>query len=172
MFGLYSQSLPGQPVINLSTLSSNLLNSPWFYTEIQQQDSSSSSTTTQSNNNNNKNHTNNNNNKNHTSRLNYHHHQQLLMNTMKVVGTASKLAISSSSSNQHTHRNNIIKFSRYSTMSTLESFNKNDIDNGIFLGLCRVLVVNQYTVTTDIISDVDISIAIQKGCDCIYSSSR
>lgn len=90
---------------------------------------------------------------------------------MKVVGTASKLAISSSS-NQHVHRTNIIKFSRYSTMSALESFNKEDIDNGIFLGLCRVLVVNQHTVATDIISDMDISEAIQKGCDCIYSSSR
>lgn len=146
--------------MNLSTLSSNLLNSPWFYTEIQQD----SSSTSPSNNNKNLN------SNNHTSRLNYHHHQQLLINTMKVVGTASKLALSSL--NQHIHRTNIIKFSRYSTMSTLESFTKKDIDNGIFLGLCRVLVVNQYTVTTDIISDVDISIAIQKGCDCIYSSSR
>ena len=85
---------------------------------------------------------------------------------MKVAGTAAKLSIPN-----HLHRN-IIRFSRYSTMSNLQSFNQDEIDNGVFLGLCRVLVVNQYSVSTDIITDVDISKAIEKGHDCIYSSSR
>ena len=64
----------------------------------------------------------------------------------------------------------IFRFSRYSTISNLQSIPRSALEGGVFLGLCRVLVVNQLTVETSI-EEADIMAGLQRGCDCVYSST-
>jgi hypothetical protein len=103
---------------------------------------------------------------------------------LKVASTAGKLAVQRSArlsggggsdfgasgskpsrSTPHIHR-----FSRYSTISNLRDMSREAPEGGVFLALCRVLVVQQHTISTTI-EDADIMAGLQQGCDCIYSSA-
>lgn len=87
----------------------------------------------------------------------------------KVVGSAKKL--STIPSPQHADvSKGLIRFSRYSTISTLQDFNKDSIEKGVFLSLCRVLIVHQRTINTPI-ETADIIESITLNYDALYSSA-
>jgi hypothetical protein len=66
----------------------------------------------------------------------------------------------------------LLRFSKYSTVSTLLHFNDQQLQSGLSLALCRVLIVRLKTITNKFIEDIDIQQAIQQGYDAIYSSLR
>ena len=98
-------------------------------------------------------------------------------NALRVAGTAAKLAVqrvapinSSSTPKPSKSAPHIYRFSRYSTISNLRGLGREALEGGVFLALCRVLVVQQHTVA-GAIQDADILTGLQQGCDCIYSSA-
>lgn len=86
--------------------------------------------------------------------------------TLPATHTA-KSSAKTTASNPPPH---IYRFSRYSTISNLHSFSRAALEGGVFLALCRVLVVKQLTVE-GAIGDVEILSGLQQGCDCIYTSA-
>ncbi|KAJ1435239.1 hypothetical protein B484DRAFT_428922 [Ochromonadaceae sp. CCMP2298] len=91
-----------------------------------------------------------------------------VMQTLQVAGTASRLAAKAV-------RQKVdgkvpgVRFSRYSTISSMAGMGQADLEGGVFLSLCRVLVTQQHTVEGDI-RTADIAEALRQGCDCVYSS--
>lgn len=82
-------------------------------------------------------------------------------NALKMAGVAQRKA---------TKRNHLdLRFSRFSTLSNLREVSREDAESGLFLALCRVLIVQQRTIAQDI-SERDISDALATGCDCVYST--
>lgn len=65
----------------------------------------------------------------------------------------------------------ILRFSKYSTLTTLLSYSEEQLHSGICLALCRVLMMRIKTVT-HFIEDQDILSAMQQGYDAVYSSLR
>lgn len=63
------------------------------------------------------------------------------------------------------------RFSKYSMISSMNEYSSEQLENGVFLALCRVLIVKQKTVQT-IISDADIVEAMEQGYDAIFSAKK
>lgn len=63
----------------------------------------------------------------------------------------------------------VLRFSKYSTLSTMLSYSEPQLRQGLCLALCRVLIVRVKTIPT-FIEDFDISSAFQQGYDAVYSS--
>jgi hypothetical protein len=66
-----------------------------------------------------------------------------------------------------------LRFSRYSSLSpsSRSQFSEEELEQGIFLALCRVIVLQQKTIATHHISESDIAEAIKLNYDTIYSSA-
>jgi hypothetical protein len=82
----------------------------------------------------------------------------------RVSGTALRLATAQGDRHH-------MRFSRYSTMSSAQNFTSDQLEQGVFLSLCRVLIVHQRTINT-VISPADIQDAISQNYDALYSSLR
>lgn len=65
----------------------------------------------------------------------------------------------------------VLRFSKYSTISTMTSYPESQTQSGICLALCRVLMVRIKTINT-YVDDLDITASLQQGYDAIYSSLR
>ena len=63
-----------------------------------------------------------------------------------------------------------LRFSRYSSISNIKEFSQDDLEGGVFLALCRVLILNQKTVEGEITA-ADVDDAMRLHFDAIYSSS-
>jgi hypothetical protein len=102
-----------------------------------------------------------------------------IAHAMQFAGTASRLATQRKANLSDPHGGapdaskpgapHIYRFSRYSTISNMQSIGREQLEHGVFLALCRVLVVQQLTVASAI-EEADIMAGLQKGCDCVYSS--
>lgn len=86
----------------------------------------------------------------------------------KVVGTAAKLCTAPAVQQADVSKG-LIRFSRYSTLSILQEFSQDDIERGVFLSLCRVLIVHQKTIPTAIQTS-DIMEATSLNYDALYST--
>ena len=86
-----------------------------------------------------------------------------LQDVHNIAGAAAKLALRSSSEKP------IMRFSKYSTISTIASYSKKQLEKGVLLSLCRVLIVKQQTINK-YIEDSDIISAVEQGYDTLYSS--
>lgn len=84
----------------------------------------------------------------------------------KVSGTALRLATAPSAEDG---TEDVVRFSRYSTISRLRDFSEAELEQGVFLSLCRVLIVHQRTVDTPI-AQADIVEAMALNYDALYSS--
>lgn len=146
VFGLHAQALPGRSPDDLSKLADNWLGTVWFHAEPPPGVPV-------------------------TPEAAY---------VLKSAGTAAKL--SQHRSRQLSPRSgadariyaaspHILHFSRYSTISDIARFTEEQLNEGIFLSLCRVLVVKQKTIAKDI-EDADIIEAVQEQYDCLYSTLR
>jgi hypothetical protein len=65
----------------------------------------------------------------------------------------------------------IFRFSKYSMISSLNTYSPEQLENGVILALCRVLIIKQKTITT-LISDEDIQEALEGGYDAVFSSFK
>jgi hypothetical protein len=81
----------------------------------------------------------------------------------KVAGSACRLAKAARPARH-------LLFSRYSCLSSVRDFSKDDLEGGVFLALCRVLILNQMTVEGPI-TEAQIEEAERLHCDALYSSS-
>ena len=82
----------------------------------------------------------------------------------RVSGTALRLATAQTPGDrQH------LTFSRYSTMSSVQGFNADQLEQGVFLALCRVLIVHQRTISTAI-TPAEVAEAAAQNYDALYSS--
>lgn len=160
VFGLHAQALPYKANANLQQLGGELFSTAWFHSEPPPGIAVSL------------------------------RQNKDVAGALRVAGTAARLAVQRSatmtggapgtekqgrSSNQPQPQpqpqQHILRFSRYSTISNLRDLSKQALEGGVFLALCRVLVVQQLTVTTTI-QDADIMAGLQQGCDCVYSSAK
>lgn len=108
------------------------------------------------------------------------HQRKEVASALKVAGTAANLSVQrvanlnsaapSGASKASRSAPHVFRFSRYSTISNLQDLSGETLQGGVFLALCRVLVVQQLTVANPIV-DADIMAALQQGCDCIYSTA-
>lgn len=64
-----------------------------------------------------------------------------------------------------------VRFSKYSSISSLTSYNDQQHEKGVFLALCRVLINKQISIE-GIIEDRDIVEASMNGYDAIFSNSK
>ena len=175
MFGLHAQSLPFKSTQNLSQLAGEVFSTAWFHSEPPVVNSSITAGGVNTYNYPNSN-----------ARGNSSIHKNAeVANALKVAGTASRLAVQRNAVLAGTAGPNIantakkdkekegaphiFRFSRYSTISNLPEMSSSKLEGGVFLALCRVLVVQQLTVNTSI-EDADIMAGLQQGCDCVYSS--
>jgi hypothetical protein len=65
----------------------------------------------------------------------------------------------------------VLRFSRFSSVSHIKDFDADELHNGVFLSLCRVLILHQRTVTGPI-EDSDIQEALAMNYDTLYSTTR
>lgn len=56
-------------------------------------------------------------------------------------------------------------------ISLMNEYTSEQLENGVFLALCRVLIVKQKNIQT-MISDTDILEAVEQGYDAIFSSMK
>ena len=63
-----------------------------------------------------------------------------------------------------------LRFSRHSTPKGIGSCSKEELEEGIFISLCRVLLYRVSTINDDI-DDNDIEAALKHGCDAVYSTT-
>lgn len=68
-------------------------------------------------------------------------------------------------------QNQRFRFSKYSMISLMNEYTSEQLENGVFLALCRVLIVKQKNIQT-MISDTDILEAVEQGYDAIFSSMK
>lgn len=87
-----------------------------------------------------------------------------VLNTLKVAGSASRLCVQ-----RPKKKPEPLWFSRYSNLTSLDYFKDDELNNGVFLALCRALIVQQKTIAKKIDSD-DIVVAMQENYDCLFSS--
>eukprot|EP01032_Pedospumella_encystans_P017603 gene17603-20052_t len=155
VFGLHAQALPYKANANLQQLAGELFSTAWFHSEPpvglavslrQNKD---------------------------------------IAGALRVAGTAARLSVQRHAVMEPTAgkdrtkapppqaqpQQHILRFSRYSTISNLRHLSQASLEGGVFLALCRVLVVQQLTVNTPI-GDADIMAGLQQGCDCIFSSAN
>jgi hypothetical protein len=64
-----------------------------------------------------------------------------------------------------------LRFSRFSTITNMKKFTKNQIEKGVFIALCRVLIINQKIINVPI-NDIDIIDAANNNFDCLYSTVK
>ncbi len=64
-----------------------------------------------------------------------------------------------------------LRFSKYSLISTMNSFSDEQLESGLCLSLCRVLIIKQKTIHQHI-TDQDIIEASQQQYDALFSSKR
>lgn len=158
VFGLHAQALPYKANANLQQLGGELFSTAWFHSEPPPGIAVSL------------------------------RQNKDVAGALRVAGTAARLAVQRSATMAggapgvdkhgrpaHQHQpqpqQHILRFSRYSTISNLRDLSKQTLEGGVFLALCRVLVVQQHTVSTTI-QDADIMAGLQQGCDCVYSSAK
>jgi hypothetical protein len=84
-----------------------------------------------------------------------------LQDIHNIAGAASKLA------NRNTEKQQI-RFSRYSTISTIANYSDKQLEKGLLLALCRVLIVKQKTIE-GIVTNAHIVDATTSGYDAIWS---
>eukprot|EP01038_Epipyxis_sp_PR26KG_P010789 gene10789-14486_t len=91
------------------------------------------------------------------------HQYKEISQLLSVAGSASRLA---------TQRDGYLnlRFSRYSTISTLKDYSAEDIQSGVCLALCRVLISKQMTIQKPI-DDEDIIQALSLNYDTLYSTT-
>jgi hypothetical protein len=65
----------------------------------------------------------------------------------------------------------IFRFSKYSLLSSLNSYTNEQIENGIFLSLCRVLIIKQKNISS-LISEQEIEEAVSQGYDALFSTIK
>ncbi len=160
VFGLHAQALPYKSNANLQQLAGELFSTAWFHSEP-------------------------------PAGLAVSLRQNRdIAGALRVAGTAARLSVQRHAVMEPTpgqDKNNdrpkatvqaqaqpqqhILRFSRYSTISNLRHLSQAALEGGVFLALCRVLVVQQLTVNTPI-TDADIMAGLQQGCDCIFSSAK
>lgn len=87
-----------------------------------------------------------------------------LRTTLHEAGFASRCLRAATASTRP-----VLRFSKYSTLSTMMSYSEPQLQQGLCLALCRVMIVRVKTINT-FIEDLDISAAFQQGYDAIYSS--
>jgi hypothetical protein len=92
--------------------------------------------------------------------------EELLAIQKRASQYAKKLATINSSSAKPIYR-----FSKYSMISTLNSYSAEQLENGVMLALCRVLIIKLKTVSA-MITDEDIEDALAHGCDAIFSNFK
>lgn len=63
-----------------------------------------------------------------------------------------------------------LRFSRHSTPKGIGACSKDELEEGIFISLCRVLLYRVSTINDDI-DDSDIEAALKHGCDAVYSTA-
>ena len=179
VFGLYAQSVPFKAATNLSQMAGELFSTAWFHTEPPSHhgggDGGADDGVVVGGN----------------KRGKHNGNSKVAVSAevahaLQVAGTASKLAVqrnsgannttsNSSGSNSKSSNNNnkphLFRFSRYSSISNLQAMSGAALEGGVFLALCRVLVVQQLTVTAHSgpIEEQDIMTGLQQGCDCVYS---
>lgn len=85
-----------------------------------------------------------------------------LQDVHNIAGAAKKLAL-------RPHERPVIRFSKFSTISSIANYSSKQLEKGVLLALCRVLIVKQQTITTAI-EDQDILEAANLGYDALYSS--
>lgn len=86
----------------------------------------------------------------------------------KVSGTARRLATAPPQPSRRTD-GGVLRFSRYSTMSSTADLDSDQLERGVFLSLCRVLIVHQRTVSGPI-TEADIVEASVGNFDAVYST--
>jgi len=64
-----------------------------------------------------------------------------------------------------------LRFSKFSTVSTLMSYSEDQLQKGVCLALCRVLIVRIKNIP-GFIEDADLVTAMQQGYDAVYSTLR
>lgn len=62
-----------------------------------------------------------------------------------------------------------LRFSKYSMISSINDYSSSQLENGIFLALCRVLIIKQKTIT-NAITDAEVTEAMLQGYDALFSS--
>lgn len=63
-----------------------------------------------------------------------------------------------------------LRFSRHSTPKGINACSKDELEEGIFISLCRVLLYRVSTINDDIeVSDIEA--ALKHGCDAVYSTT-
>lgn len=87
-----------------------------------------------------------------------------LQNVHNIAGAANKLT-NRGADKPH------IRFSRFSTISSVAHYNEKQLEKGILLALCRVLIVKQKTVN-GFVEDSNILDAHANGYDAIMSTLK
>lgn len=87
-----------------------------------------------------------------------------LQNVYNIAGAAQKLV------NRCVERPHI-RFSRFSTISSVAHYSEKQIEKGVILALCRVLIVKQ-KIVTGFVEDSSIVDAHMNGYDAIMSSLK
>lgn len=150
VFGLSSQKLPVDNYSDIKSLGSQYFRKPWFYyspKHLQENNDTENGTRAGI----------------YTPRAtNNIHNQQEINNLTKVQGTAAKLSMKK-------HNDLILRFSRHSASENLYKYSDSDLETGVILALCRVLIVNQMTIS-ETITDEHIIQAYEKNCDALYST--
>lgn len=62
-----------------------------------------------------------------------------------------------------------LRFSRFSSVSQIKEYDPEELQNGVFLSLCRVLILHQRSVVGPI-TDTDIQEALAMNYDSVYST--
>jgi hypothetical protein len=87
-----------------------------------------------------------------------------LQNVHNIAGAAQKLT------NRDTEKPHI-RFSRFSTISSVAHYSEKQLEKGVLLALCRVLIVKQKTVP-GFVEESNILDAYSNGYDAIMSSLK
>ena len=87
-----------------------------------------------------------------------------LQDVHNIAGAAAKLALRPA---EKPH----VRFSKFSTISSVANYSEKQLEKGVLLALCRVLIVKQHTISK-FIEDKDIVEAAAQGYDAVFSSLK